>query len=171
MQWFLPGGAQLDGSKHGGDERRVACRPQGAVLVRTPSITVTVPPEVHVNAGGESSFIVQVAPQHIEGNVQVQFDRVPRNVSLDDFLIHGPPWVGQARVAAGPQANAGDTTIHVKTVGGRASASTSIRLCVNPQSWCRKVVAWFGKHFVQVVVTVIAAVVSAIVLGLLGLRK
>ena len=35
MRRVLPGGATLGGGSHGGDERRVACRPRAAVLERT----------------------------------------------------------------------------------------------------------------------------------------
>jgi predicted amidophosphoribosyltransferase len=35
MRWVLPGGATLEGTDAGGDDRRVACRPLAAVLVRT----------------------------------------------------------------------------------------------------------------------------------------
>lgn len=41
MRWVLPGGATLDDH---GDERRVVCRPMGAILVRTVPPNPSPPP-------------------------------------------------------------------------------------------------------------------------------
>jgi len=48
MRRVLPGGATLGGSRHGGDERPVACRPGAAVLVRTSPRRATASPPTGV---------------------------------------------------------------------------------------------------------------------------
>ena len=47
MQWVLPGGAELGGSNRQDNERRVACRPLAAVLVRTIQVSLFPCPNCH----------------------------------------------------------------------------------------------------------------------------
>jgi hypothetical protein len=73
-----------------------------------------------------------LSTENIEGGVRVQFEGIPHGITLNELMIFGPPWDGQARVVAGEQADAGDTTIRVTASGGQAETSSDFSLRVVP---------------------------------------
>lgn len=67
MRRILPGGARLGGSKRGGDERPVACRPLSAVLERTSQCRVVASVQTEQPPTSAAAPSPAASPQkHIE---------------------------------------------------------------------------------------------------------